>query len=354
MMGQDQDSGKGASPMTKEDVDDLFRLWAEIDQRAIESPPTDKLPDHLQALFDREVERQVALRNSIRDAIDQNENLSDLGLKERRHGTRTLVDLPVELSNSPEGLFLVFSNFEIQQEVAKQIGSPQPKTIEELILMLRQEADRTYSAFGLPTGSAGYWLERGAEETDWKCWHTGNPEVESDAEKFALASRFATLANFGQDHPVTHAGRLHSCVLSLETAAKQMPVDRFGLVMAAMVAQSAADILHTVTAKRRASGLTEAEAVFRGDGNKAGTSKGGKTSGEAKHDEEQTNRSRVLNLALSFREENPFENDSWLVDEIEIAMKARFPVKQQLRRSTIETHVRALKKLGKLKSRLRP
>lgn len=353
-MGDCEESGKNLQPMTSNNVDELFSQWAENDERAIESRPTEKLPDYLQALFDREVARRVALRKSIQNAIDKNANLSDLGLQERRQGTRTLVDLPIEISNTQEGLFLALSNFKIQQEVVKQLGSPNPETIEELVVMLRQEADRTYSAFGLPTGSASYWLERGAQETDWKCWHAGTPAEDCDAEKCAFASRFATFANFGHDHPVTHAGKLHSCILSLEAAANQRPVNLFGLVVAAMVAQSAADILHTVTAKRRASGLTEAQAVFRGDGNKAGTSKGGKTSGEAKHEEEQTNRSRVLDLALSFRKEEPFENDSWLVDKIEIAMKARFPVKQQLKRSTIETHVRALKKLGKLKSRLRP
>jgi hypothetical protein len=79
------------------------------------------------------------------------------------------------------------------------------------------------------------------------------------------ACQLATITNLGADHPVTHAGRLHSCVMSLQAEALKTPVDVFGLVSWAMAAQSAADTLHAVTTKRRASGLTDAEAVFRGE-----------------------------------------------------------------------------------------
>jgi hypothetical protein len=264
-MASEQSNPKGAPIISREEVDSLFAQWAENDRRAAENPPSDKLPDHLQALFDGEVQRLVAFRKSLRAAIDNDHDLSVLGVNERRHGTRIVVDPSYELPSTAEGAFLAFKRPQIKAEVDKQLGNPLPTTIDDFLVALRQEADETYQAYGLPTGATRYWRKRKTNDNDWASWQGGYAGVGDDPAQIVAACQLATIANLGADHPVTHAGRLHSCTMSLQSEALKTPVDVFGLVSWAMAAQSAADTLHAVTTKRRASGLTDAEAVFRGE-----------------------------------------------------------------------------------------
>jgi hypothetical protein len=264
----------------------------------------------LAALTAIEIERRETFKREALEAAGDPEKLAAIGAKEVRFGTGLRVVRRRE-PNPDKNQALIEGFARINAHFA--MG---PQSLDELIADLRADADEVYADYGLLAGAADH-------------------------------------ANLGVDHPVSHAGRLHSCALMLEAAAMANPVDVFQIAIRAMAAQSAADTLHAVTAKRRASGLTDAQAVFRGDENKAKTRKGGKRASEAKLTEGETNRSRVLSLARGFRESKPAETDGWLVVQIEIAIKSKYPVAQQLKRSTIETHVRALKKSGDLPPRIK-
>lgn len=340
-----KDSPNDAPILSDETVDNPFPQLAETFRRAAESRLSDEFTDQEQAWFDGEVQRRLALRHSIKTAFDKKENPADLGDHLKRQGTRTYLVPQIEASNTEERLFLARSAEAIEEEVAKQLGEPIPKTIDELLLMFRKKADKAYAAYKppLPTGAAIYWLEPGAQEKDWDRWHAGG----SDMHRIAEPSDFAEIADLDHDHPVMHAGRLHRCLVDLEGAAKALTVDLFGLVKVAMEVQSVADTLYTVTVKRRESGLTEAEAAFRGDANRRGTGEGGVTASKAKIEEGKTNCSRVLKAAWPIRESNPDMRDKDLVEAVVESMKL-YPATQQLSEKTVAKHIRTLKKLGQL------
>ncbi len=336
----------------------------DLEKPLLESTLTPKL----RKLFDDEVQRQANfIQNALAAGADE-EALNAFGITKRRHGTEIISELlkSAEVEYPDHVAFLRLAGPDISKAVAARIGRPFAESISDLIGAARRLADKTYGRHGLPTGFTRYGLPAGADKTDWSSWNNiasrpiENWQLLADASelaklaaasklaKLAGTSEFAKLADAIKDHPISHAGQLHAAARRLEAVSLEDPVDKFMLVVASMELQRSIDTLIAVTARRMASGLTHADALFRGEANKTVTRKGGMAASEAKKEESRTNRDRVLAIAQPIREAEPMLFDTELIERIEDKMSKDFPKRQLIKRKTIEGHLRALKRSGDL------
>lgn len=154
-----------------------------------------------------------------------------------------------------------FKSVAVRESDAIWRNAHEPKDLDELCKMLRDEADAVYAKHGLPVGKVMHAYREDGGQIQW----LDDPEKEpAGSYGIKAASLLIAHADNKTDEALVLASQLHSAIQSLEGASRAEPPSVFRVTVAAMDVQVALAELRAVTKRRADSEATLAQTTRSG------------------------------------------------------------------------------------------